>query len=71
MLRMTMAAGAMSLLTAAAGDNVVRILPPLTIDESHVRECVEKLSEAGETDANAILQALFAGHDARQKIQCE
>ena len=34
------------LLTAAAGDNVVRILPPLTIDESHVRECVEKLSEA-------------------------
>lgn len=37
------------LLTAAAGDNVVRILPPLTIDESHVRECVEKLSEAART----------------------
>jgi acetylornithine/N-succinyldiaminopimelate aminotransferase len=37
------------LLTAAAGDNVVRILPPLTIDETHVRECVEKLSEAGRT----------------------
>ena len=34
------------LLTVAAGDNVVRILPPLTIDESHVRECVDKLSEA-------------------------
>ena len=34
------------LLTVAAGDNVVRILPPLTIDESHIRECVEKLSEA-------------------------
>jgi acetylornithine/N-succinyldiaminopimelate aminotransferase len=34
------------LLTVAAGDNVVRILPPLTIDESHIRECVEKLSAA-------------------------
>jgi acetylornithine/N-succinyldiaminopimelate aminotransferase len=34
------------LLTVAAGDNVVRILPPLTIDDSHIRECVEKLSAA-------------------------
>lgn len=34
------------ILTAAAGDNVVRILPPLNIEESHIRECVEKLSEA-------------------------
>ncbi len=34
------------LLTVAAGDNVVRILPPLNIDESHIRECVDKLSEA-------------------------
>ena len=34
------------LLTVAAGDNVVRILPPLVIDESHIAECVEKLSEA-------------------------
>ena len=32
------------LLTVAAGDNVVRILPPLNIDESHVAECVERLS---------------------------
>ena len=32
------------LLTAAGGDNVVRILPPLNIDESHVAECIEKLS---------------------------
>jgi acetylornithine/N-succinyldiaminopimelate aminotransferase len=32
------------LLTVAGGDNVVRILPPLTIDESHVAECIEKLS---------------------------
>jgi acetylornithine/N-succinyldiaminopimelate aminotransferase len=34
------------LLTVAAGENVVRILPPLVIDESHVAECIEKLSEA-------------------------
>jgi len=34
------------LLTVAAGDNVVRILPPLTIDESHIAEFVEKLSAA-------------------------
>ncbi|MDB5695858.1 MAG: acetylornithine aminotransferase [Sphingomonas bacterium] len=34
------------LLTVSAGENVVRILPPLVIDESHIAECVEKLSEA-------------------------
>ena len=34
------------LLLVAAGDNVVRILPPLVIDDSHIAECVEKLSEA-------------------------
>ena len=34
------------LLTVAAGDNVVRILPPLVIDESHVAEFVQKLSDA-------------------------
>ncbi|QNA84800.1 aspartate aminotransferase family protein [Sphingomonas sp. So64.6b] len=34
------------LLTVAAGDNVVRILPPLVIDESHIAECIERLSEA-------------------------
>ena len=32
------------LLTVGAGQNVVRILPPLIIDESHVAECIEKLS---------------------------
>ncbi|HKY81539.1 MAG TPA: aspartate aminotransferase family protein [Sphingobium sp.] len=32
------------LLTVGAGQNVVRILPPLVIEESHVAECVEKLS---------------------------
>ncbi len=31
-------------LAVAAGDNVVRILPPLNIDESHIAECIEKLS---------------------------
>ena len=34
------------LLLVAAGENVVRVLPPLVIDETHIAECVEKLSEA-------------------------
>jgi acetylornithine/N-succinyldiaminopimelate aminotransferase len=34
------------LLTVAAGDNVVRVLPPLNIEESHIREFVEGLSAA-------------------------
>jgi len=34
------------LLTVGAGENVVRILPPLIIDESHVQECIGKLSAA-------------------------
>ena len=34
------------LLLVAAGENVVRILPPLVIDESHVAECIDKLTEA-------------------------
>ena len=32
------------LLTVAAGDNVIRVLPPLNIEESHITECIEKLS---------------------------
>ncbi|MDK2761069.1 MAG: aspartate aminotransferase family protein [Sphingopyxis sp.] len=32
------------LLTVAAGENVVRVLPPLNIDDSHIAEFVEKLS---------------------------
>ena len=34
------------LLTVAAGDNVMRILPPLVIEDAHVAEFVERLSEA-------------------------
>ncbi|MFQ3594948.1 MAG: aspartate aminotransferase family protein [Sphingomonadaceae bacterium] len=34
------------LLTVAAADNVVRILPPLVIEETHIRECIERLSAA-------------------------
>ena len=34
------------ILLVAAADNVVRVLPPLIIDESHIRECVEKISAA-------------------------
>jgi acetylornithine/N-succinyldiaminopimelate aminotransferase len=33
------------LLTVAAGDNVVRVLPPLVIEESHIAEFVQKLSD--------------------------
>jgi acetylornithine/N-succinyldiaminopimelate aminotransferase len=35
-----------ALLTVAAGENVVRVLPPLNIEESHIAEFVEKLSAA-------------------------
>jgi acetylornithine/N-succinyldiaminopimelate aminotransferase len=34
------------LLSVAAGDNVMRVLPPLVIEESHIREFVEGLSAA-------------------------
>src|SRR3546814_4430888 len=34
------------LLTVAAGDSVLRVLPPLVIEEAHVAEFVERLSEA-------------------------
>ena len=34
------------LLTVAAGDNVMRVLPPLIIEERHISEFVERLSEA-------------------------
>jgi acetylornithine/N-succinyldiaminopimelate aminotransferase len=34
------------ILTVAAGDNVVRVLPPLNIEERHIREFVDGLSAA-------------------------
>ena len=34
------------LLTVSAGDNIVRILPPLVIEDSHIDEFMEKLSAA-------------------------
>ncbi|MFP5328719.1 MAG: aspartate aminotransferase family protein, partial [Alphaproteobacteria bacterium] len=34
------------LLTVAAGDNVMRVLPPLNIEEHHIREFVDTLSAA-------------------------
>ena len=43
------------ILTVAAGDNVVRILPPLNITDEHIRECVDKLSAAA--DAYKLAQA--------------
>jgi acetylornithine/N-succinyldiaminopimelate aminotransferase len=32
------------LLTVSGGTNDARIVPPLVIDDSHIDECVEKLS---------------------------
>jgi acetylornithine/N-succinyldiaminopimelate aminotransferase len=37
------------LLTVAAGDNTVRLLPPLIIEEKHIAEAIEKLSEGART----------------------
>jgi acetylornithine/N-succinyldiaminopimelate aminotransferase len=34
------------LLTVAAGDNVMRVLPPLIVEDAHIAEFVERLSEA-------------------------
>ena len=34
------------LLTVSAGDNVLRVLPPLVIEDEHITEFVERLSEA-------------------------
>src|SRR4029079_15776530 len=51
------------ILTVAAGDNVVRVLPPLTIEEKHIREFVDGLSAAAseyEVPAEAAGMAVFA-----------
>jgi acetylornithine/N-succinyldiaminopimelate aminotransferase len=42
------AARAEGLLTVLAGDNVVRLLPPLVIDESHIAEAATRLARACE-----------------------
>ncbi len=42
------------LLAVAAGDNVIRLLPPLIITEDHIRECVDKLSAAARAYAPAV-----------------
>jgi acetylornithine/N-succinyldiaminopimelate aminotransferase len=39
------------LLTVAAGENVFRVLPPLIIEESHIAECIERLSEGARSFA--------------------
>lgn len=36
------------LLTVSAGENVVRVLPPLIIDDSHIEEFTQKLSDAAQ-----------------------
>ena len=42
------------ILTVAAGDNVVRLLPPLIIEEHHIRECVDRLSAAARAYTPAV-----------------
>ena len=37
------------LLTVSAGENVVRLLPPLIIEDSHIAEAIEKLSAGAST----------------------
>ena len=44
------------ILLVAAGDNVVRLLPPLIVDETHIREAIDKISAA----AAAFTPALAA-----------
>jgi acetylornithine/N-succinyldiaminopimelate aminotransferase len=39
------------LLTVAAGENVFRVLPPLIIEEQHIAECIERLSEGARSFA--------------------
>ena len=39
------------LLTVAAGENVFRVLPPLIIEEEHIAECIERLSEGARSFA--------------------
>jgi len=41
------------LLTVAAGENVFRVLPPLVIEEQHIAECIERLSEGARSFAPA------------------
>ena len=41
------------ILTVSAGDNVVRLLPPLIVEEHHIRECIDKLSAAARAYAPA------------------
>ncbi|MBV9329974.1 MAG: aspartate aminotransferase family protein [Alphaproteobacteria bacterium] len=48
------------LLVVGAGDNVVRLLPPLIIEEAQVREAVEKLSAAASTFEAARAKAAQA-----------
>lgn len=39
------------LLTVAAGENVFRVLPPLIIEDGHIAECIERLSEGARSYA--------------------
>ena len=44
------AAGAVLVLTVAAGDNTLRVLPPLVAGEAEFDECLDKLSAGAASD---------------------
>jgi acetylornithine/N-succinyldiaminopimelate aminotransferase len=52
------------MITAAAGDNVVRLLPPLIVSEDEVAEAVTRIDRACARLADAHAQRRTAG-DAR------
>ncbi len=58
--RFAAAARAEGLLTVLAGDNVVRLLPPLIIDESHIAEATTRL--------DARLRASFARRRGAERL---
>jgi len=51
------------LLTVAAGDNVVRLVPPLIIEDSHVDEALSIIEKAAEELGSAPEAALETGRD--------
>ena len=49
------------MLTQGAGDNVLRLLPPLIVEEKDIEEAIEKISAAlGAIDAEAAKEHVTA-----------
>jgi acetylornithine/N-succinyldiaminopimelate aminotransferase len=52
---------AQKMITVAAGDNVVRLLPPLIITEEEIADAVQRIERACERLAKKHAQALAQG----------